>query len=1060
MSAINFQTYNASAGAGKTYSLVRNYLKICLRSKNPNAFRSILAITFTNKAAQEMKDRIIRALTSFSNYPNSGKDSGMFADLCKEFELKEEELKERSNKVLRQILHQYSAFSVSTIDKFTNRLIRTFAQDLKLSVNYEVELDSGKILEEAIEKMLFDLKEDKALAKILIQYLNSQLEQGKSPRTEEPLKTMAYNLFQENSIPAIRELKNISNQEFINIRQKLYDRNLKIEEQSKEMAKHNLDYIDSLGIPRDLFSRGFLSKFLVESISGEFKLPNNSVKKQIREDAALYPKTKKREGELLIDPHKEELLKKLKSYLNFLEDNFSLYTISKMILANIMGMAVLKEIEKNLEEIKKDSNRLPIGEFNKLVSERLRDQPAAFLYERIGDKYNNYFIDEFQDTSILQWHNLQPLVNNAMSQGGTTMLVGDGKQAIYRWRGGEVEQFLNLSNNSDTGNKIKTTKGEIELYPRETIKLPFNWRSKKEIVDFNNEFFQNIIDAKDSNNNLLISNPQHRELFKQSQQEVQSGEGGFVSIKNVNYSSDNKEAYVLSQNMEVYEIVLGALERGYNLKDIAVLTRNKKNSASISNFLINNDIDIISPDSLSLGESAEVCAFISFLQLFLRPDDKEGALVFWNWLFDKKEQQEQGERHSFLKSKITLNTEAILNWLVEENVEFNAQKWFAKSLSEKVYDFCQYFELSYQNDPFLQSLLDASYHYECNEDEGETGFIRWWEKTGMNYLVDLPEDLNAVNMITIHKSKGLEFPIVILAYADWRAFSEKDSESWLSLPPEDYFGLPVAKVGLKEIKEELEGFDVYKEIYSQNKQDIVLDNLNLLYVAFTRPMDELYIIGAKGYKDDTSRVGHYLDHFKKIKGLEGNEGYCQGEMEVKEEKIELRPAEILSYTINQEAEKVKTAVDAPKDWKKGESSSTVWGKKVHQILSEIKTHKDLNTILQKMKDDSFLEVEDFLKIEQMVKAVINHDKLKQHFEEGGEILNENEILIPASKSLQPDRIVIKDGRFSILEYKTGKAYPSHKDQVLAYSQVLQKMGFNKEACFIIYLDDEIKLLEL
>lgn len=1059
MTSTNFQTYNASAGAGKTYSLVSNYLKICLRSKNSNSFRSILAITFTNKAAQEMKERIIRALTSFSDYPNSGKDKGMFEDLLKELNLKPEDLKNRSHEVLRQILHQYSAFSVSTIDKFTNRLIRTFAQDLKLSVNYEVELDGGKILEEAIDKMLSDLEEDKALAKILIQFLNSQLEEGKSPRTELPLKTMGYNLFQENSIPAIKELQNISNQDFINIRQKLLARNIEIEENAQKLAKNALDLIEDHGIPHNLFTRGYIPNYLNKCKIGKPTLPSKTILAQIGGESPLYPAGKKKQGEVLIDPIEASLLRLLEEYLEYLKENFTIYNISKMILSNIMGMAVLKEIEKNLEEIKSDTNRLPIGEFNKLVSDKLKDQPAAFLYERIGDKYHNYFIDEFQDTSILQWHNMRPLVNNAMSQGGRTMLVGDGKQAIYRWRGGEVEQFLNLSNNTDTGNKIKTAEREIELYPRETIQLPSNWRSKQEIVQFNNGFFKSILEATDKDGEKLVSNISHQKLFQDSSQEIRGGQGGFVSLKRLNYSSEEKEDYDANQCQEVYGIIESALNRGYDLKDIAVLTRNKRYGAIISNFLINNSIDIISPDSLSLGQSAEVTAFISFLQLFLRPDDREGALVFWNWLFDKRQIQTPSlERHEFLKSHINKNGNQLLQFLESDIQGFEAKKWFSNSLTEKTYAFCQFFDVPYQNNPFLQSLLDVILNYECNEDQGETGFIRWWENQGVDYLVDLPEDLNAVSMMTIHKSKGLEFPIIILAFADWRAFSEKESEAWLALPKEDYFGLPLAKIGLAKDSSDLPGMKEYRQVYSENKENIVLDNLNLLYVALTRPKDELYIIGSHGRRDDSTRISAYLSNFQEANGVEISDSFETGEKGKNQEKARSNDRELISYEMDKGGEKVKTAVDAPKDWTKGESSATAWGKKVHQVLSKVKTKSDLNEELDKLKESGILEKEEYAKIEKMVMEVVEHPKLKAFFEDGVEVLNENEILIPGSKSLQPDRIVLKDGRFFIIEYKTGKAYPSHADQVLGYAEVLSQMGFKKGENFLIYLEEEIKVI--
>lgn len=1057
MAQSKFHIYNASAGAGKTYSLVRNYLRICLASPSPSSFRSILAITFTNKAAQEMKDRIISALKAFSQYPDCGNDKSMFEDLAQELNLESSEMKRRSHESLRLILHQYSAFSVSTIDKFTNRLIRTFAQDLKLSANYEVELDNLQILGEAIDKMLSDIEEGSALSKILIQFLNFRLEEGRSPRTDLPLLNMGKSLFQEDAIYPISLLKDIDSEEFMNIRSKLYARNKALEKQVAEEADKALKIIDQACIPHPLFNRSYLPKYLIKSSKGIFSLPSASVLSQINAEVDLYAKSKAKEGELLIDPIQSTLLKQCHNLLEVIRVNYSVYQISKLVISNILSLAVLTEIERNLEEVKTDENRLPIGEFNKLVSEKLREQPAAFMYERMGDRYQHYFIDEFQDTSILQWRNMLPLINNAMSQGGSGMLVGDGKQSIYRWRGGEVEQFLNLSNDLDEGNKIQVNGQEIELYSRATVNLPSNWRSRKNIVAFNNNFFPSILDLKDDKGMLRINNEAHKDLFQNAGQEAQGKDGGYIEIRRTLYEKENEEAYHLFHAESCLNIVKEALERGYSLKDIAILNRRKSDSAVLSKYLVSKGIGVVSPDSLTADQSISVTAMISFLQFYLRPDDKEARLPFLNWYYEER-LSGKVSKHEFLKTWTETDTMGLLNFLEMELDDFTPQIFSTLSLSEKIFELSRIFALDIQNDPFLQAFSDAVLNFEQHYAEGESGFLRWWSKHSHELVVDLPDSLDAVRMMTIHKSKGLEFPIVILAYADWRAFSEQSSDTWLKLPSEKFFGLPVAKVGLRKDENPFPGMEEYQYLYSKNQEDIILDNLNLLYVALTRPEDELYILGTEG-REDSQRISCYLQHFMEMENGEEQMFWSSGEKVSRIGEPSNEAKDTIDYQRVSRAQKLAVTIDAPKDWHQGESDATAWGKKVHTVLSEVGLRSDAEGVIERLIQKGHVQTEQMEKLVDMVNAVVVHEDLAPFFEGEFHVLNESEILIPGGTSMRPDRILIKDNQFHILEYKTGKGHPAHMDQLHSYADVLMSMGFQKGEIMLVYLGEEIKLVK-
>lgn len=1047
-----FKVYNASAGAGKTYSLVRNFLSICLKSKSPSQFRSILAITFTNKAAQEMKDRIIRALTSFSSYPDSGKEKGMFEDILKELEISDTELKKRSYETLRTVLHQYSAFSVSTIDKFTNRLIRTFAQDLKLSVNYEVELDSNQILGEAIDRMLSNLEEKSPLADLLIRFLNTQLEEGKSPRAELHLLNIGKSLFQEEAIVPISLIQNIKPEEFIKIRLQLFQRNKKIEKQLAEQAKKALDLIDQSGIDYSLFNRAYLPKYLLKVQNGAFALPSNSVQLQIIGEADLYGKGKAKIAGPLIDPIANTLLEYCEVLLKIIIDNYSVYELSKLILSEIFSLGVLAEVERNLQEVKADSNRLPIGEFNKVISDKLNDQPAAFLYERMGDRYQNYFIDEFQDTSKLQWRNMVPLVNNAMGQGGSSMLVGDGKQAIYRWRGGEVEQFLDLNTGTEGSNKIEVDGKEQELYSIHPVSLDSNWRSRRNIVEFNNDFFERIVELKDEKGKGRVENLQHQKLFKDAKQEVKASDEGYVEIKRFPRDRDEPELYESKQNEACLEVIKEALSRGYQLKDIAILNRKKSNSATLSKFLIENNIEVVSPDSLTLNESDEIKVIVAFLRLMLRPDDKEKRLYFLEWLFEHYGDKGTLE-HDFLKQWTRSDAEQLFVFLEKTLDGFQLQPFMSLSLTEKVYEVNHILGLKLQENPYLQAFQDLVIDFEVNKGQGDSEFLRYWDHKGFETALDLTDDLNAVRMMTIHKSKGLEFPIVIVAYADWRAFSEQKGMAWIPLPEEEFFGLPAAKISLKQL-EELPGTETYQSIYNKNQQDVVLDNLNLLYVALTRPVDELYIFGCDGW-EDKQRVTAYLQHYLKSLDVESLE-WSRGEKTIRSAPKEPKEYDQLkTYIRSPRREKLAMTIEAPKDWQAGESESTSWGKKVHSILSAIQYTSDAELVIESMSRNGNFKVEEKNRLKALVEEVLTNTELETYFRKEVEVINEGEILIPGAKSLRPDRLVRDGNTFHIIDYKTGVAKEMHKNQVDEYAQIIGEMDFEIGDKVLIYLNDSV-----
>ena len=439
-----FQVYNASAGSGKTFTLVKEYLRILLATKDSFRFQNILAITFTNKAAAEMKERVLKSLQDFSE----GKENAILGILETEIKLPQDVLKTRATLVLNSILQNYSAFNITTIDSFTHRLIRTFAFDLGLSMNFEVEMDSGALLDEAVDVLISKIGEDTHLTQVLIAYSLDKTDDDKSWDISNDLKDFASILLNENHVSNLKLLENKSIEDFSKLKKHLKKKIAAAENEFTEIGKQGLKIIETTGLdPKDFYRSMLPNHFLNLTFDlKKVKFFDQSKLKERIDENNFYAKSKS-------DAIKASIESILPSLLELYSQSEKLYQkdlLNHLVLKSLIPLAVLKQINSSLQEIKDQNNIRLISEFNQLISDKIKDEPAPFIYERIGEKFKYYFIDEMQDTSQFQWQNLIPLIENSLvseslsGDTGSLMLVGDAKQAIYRWRGGKAEQFIDL----------------------------------------------------------------------------------------------------------------------------------------------------------------------------------------------------------------------------------------------------------------------------------------------------------------------------------------------------------------------------------------------------------------------------------------------------------------------------------------------------------------------------------------------------------------------------------------------------------------------------------------
>jgi ATP-dependent exoDNAse (exonuclease V) beta subunit len=577
-----FKVYSASAGSGKTFTLVKEYLKIVLGTKDRFAFQKVLAITFTNKAAAEMKERVLGALKQFSQVDLNTKWPDLFELLHLESGIAPAILKSQAQLVLHEIMQNYASLSITTIDSFTHRLIRTFAFDLGIPMNFEIEMDGKKLVSEAVDLLLDQLGEHKEITLALQRFIEDKISQDQDWNISRDLNEIAGILTREVDAMEFKSYESMPMSGFLEL-----EKALKAEEKeiSTKLSTPALRAIEALKAkdlkPENLSYSGRVFKQLTD-----FCHPLNRELTKTSEIQKLAdgkkPYTAKAEAHIKsnVDSVFPVLQSCAQEIMTLLENGDHIkINFYQSLRKELVPLAVLNRINLLLEELKSDGNIKFIAEFNRLISEAIIDEPAPFIYERLGEKYKYFFIDEMQDTSELQWENLMPLMHNALaSEGSKVMLVGDGKQSIYRFRGGKAEQFIRLSS-SDTS--------KIFNIEKEVVNLDTNYRSFSEIIEFNNAFFTFLA------NNL--NEPQYIQMYtEQNNQLLNSKKGGYVQLNLIDkeVSSENTDEVLLQLEKSIEQ-----RDPKYKLGEICVLVRTSKDGVQVADYLSEKGYSIVSSET-------------------------------------------------------------------------------------------------------------------------------------------------------------------------------------------------------------------------------------------------------------------------------------------------------------------------------------------------------------------------------------------------------------------------------------------------------------------------------
>jgi ATP-dependent exoDNAse (exonuclease V) beta subunit len=1000
-----FKIYKSSAGSGKTFTLVKEYLGIALR--NPLRYKNILALTFTNKAAGEMKERILTELASLAK----GDDSPMKAVVVAEFGLQPSHVATAAKAVLSNILHDYANFAVRTIDSFTHKLIRSFAKDLELPGRFDIEMDSKVILQRTIDQLMDTIGRDDYVTEILVRFVEEKLRDQDGWRIEMDLKNVGGELFRETSKPFLAALKHFDNEQFPEFIEMLRQKKRAFPDEIHALAKDALEIVVRNGLEARDFSGSTnsvvakLQKLIDANKPAEFKELLDS---KVLQEAATEDKWE-RKGDAnprVAAALDNGLRAKVQLIWSTYEREFEGYSTAWHAFQNVHSLAVMQQIEDLVEAYKVQYNLVHISDFQPKIEQFIRDETPDYIYWRLGERYQHIMLDEFQDTSLLQWLNLQPLVENLKGGGagesGSLLIVGDSKQAIYRWRGGETS-LMELM--------VPQTLGVTPLV------LDRNFRSKEYVVDFNNRFFEEAVKL------LAPSQPEIAMIYSEFQQLVRPGNEtqGFVRIELLEHEQHDFAAVAYNRTVE---LVQSLLEQGYEYRDIAILVRTKDEGSKVAEALAAFDIRVISAESILLCKSPVVNFLVSLFRLLFDPTDViPRAEVLHYFFHDLHKTTDWGIDPNTRIRELLLDEHPIqaMFEVLPKAFKLLSYRTDRLSLYELAEETIRIFELEKMAPAFVQHFLDVVLEFSERKKPDIGAFLEYWDDKKDGFSLIVPDGENAVEILTIHKSKGLEFPVVIIPKADWYTAPKSLSTIWASSG--ETFGdfpsthLVKTQAGLQH--------SAFGETYQGEIEKTMLDNLNVLYVAFTRARERLYVLApdksksAKGKKEaeEIKSMGALIRTVLDTPGFRGMDAniYETGfpippapKQAVAEPK---KPARLISTSWR---DRIRIDRKARKFWESGEDGQQSIGPLMTEVMRNLHNSNALELSLERLVESGLATAATKKELEKRLGALLAQPQVAAWYAEGQSYRFGMKFLFGPTEPLGVDRVVLSEGQFTLV----------------------------------------------
>ena len=1066
--ADNFKVFQASAGAGKTFTLIKEYLKLCLGSEGAvDNYRNILAITFTNAAANEMKAKIVKALQDIIDSTELDPKS-MEAKLMEELNISDTELKYNAQRLMTRIMHDYSSFCVSTIDAFVQKLSRSFAHDLGLPTQYTVSIDTDEVAETITANLGLKITDkDDYLTDLLIDFSNNQFDNQRSTAIEVQLadfikKLMSEKAYQKEGSNTIQDAQQYKETlDFLNRKIAIFEQRVKafVDDFNALERQYNLDDASySYG------KAGFIS-FIRKLSNKTFEQPGTRFYTVFEKRNCFSKEAEKQLDKVQVDEIIAALLAILEPLSKFYGKEFGKYLFYKAQRNLLYLYALRAQIRTAFNELVEAEEVVHISEFNKLLNTVMGDFSVPFLYERIGERFKHVFVDEFQDTSVLQWQNLLPLIDNGLASGQMSMVVGDGKQSIYRFRSGEVEQIVNLPDIyalPKDDREAAFRQFEQNLKDNFAFKnLDTNYRSFANVVDFNNAFFEAAYKnlSPESQKVYVAEKPGTDEGVSIYQKKAKTEEG-LVQVEL--YDNESQPDYCLDRVEAIIRELVD--QRGYQYKDITILTRKSDLGSEIANYLNDKGIPVISQVSILLKSSDKVQLLVNTLRHLMYEDNEVHiANVLYYWMLTQNPDFEGDVSQCFNEVKAIAKGETAIETVMGIGEPGLLRETLSKATC--LYDLCaslmRIFHFDTIRDAFLNYFMDEVFRWQSGPMEGIVGFLAFWDKKE-NVLAVKSVSGNAVNIMTIHKSKGLEFPVVIYPEAivdlDEKLNASKVAEEWLR--PEDlgFEAIPNLDKVLFKMDKNAENMGEFAvQHIEKEKESNRLDNLNLLYVAFTRAVQRLYVIAKQSKADKPNLLREFCADKEECE-VQGNDDalvYRFGSPDFrnpKEKTDEVKDEPMTDSMASDWFGKITVDPNPTMVWqsKSDKLLPREFGELVHQILAKIRTANEIESVLSPYVTDATIDEETAAWIRERFMQMVQHPQIASAFDSSAKVKTECEIL-QQGKVLRLDRYAELPDAIYLIDYKTGKAEEEHQKQVRNYANALKEMTDKEIRAFLVYL---------
>jgi ATP-dependent exoDNAse (exonuclease V) beta subunit len=1025
-----FHVLRSSAGAGKTHSLVKHYLTLCLGSEDPAAYRTVLALTFTNKAAHEMKERAVRYLRDLAakNEPD-GAMRDVLDHLQRTAGLADQQLADRADRMLRHMLHHWNDVAISTIDAFTQRVVRPFARDLRLHQDLRMTTDQDGYLQQAVERLIALAGEDPRVTEILGQACLQLLHEEQRWDPERPLVQLSRELLNERSIAPLQRIASMDSGDVARISSVLRTEEKRFRERMQGYGREALALLDNAGITaRDLHygQKGIHSMFQkLADFRNELVTPNRYA------DATL---TEQRWASENITPQGRAALEAIIPDLERLArtavaeqgSGFRDFLLRGAVLRELPATFALHELERQLEALKQEDGVAFFSDLTRRVAEIVAREPVPFIHERMGERYQHFLIDEFQDTSLLQWTCLLPLIDNALSSGGSALLVGDAKQAIYRWRNGEVRLFTELPHLFGRSEDPLAVEREATLLRtfRPLDRLVHNRRSSPTIIAFNNALFGALAEALP---------PTLRSVYDAHDQLPGGERPGMVEVRVLNAEMNGDERWdELLAHVE--EALRNALEDGARPGDVAILVRTGNQGARVAQHLLSKGFAVLSPDGLKVAADIRVGMVIDALRALFFHDATAAVRVLQARAVSR---QEGTSIVDPLAGRTSVPDAMNELRAITMPLPLASSHDLLPELLLHLHDTL--LPLQDVHGPFL-ALLDEAHGWSSEQGADVPGFLQYWDRTGASRSTAPPDDGGAVHIMTIHKAKGLEFPVVIVPDANMRPRGRSNDRIWVGTG-EAVPGLDTALVayvtalrnaGVPELQ-------VEEELR-------LLDDLNLLYVAFTRPVDRLHVF-VHGNASGTI-VREFREHIATLcEGahyLSGDRCTLQGRRSAStEDHLARPPAAALRYPLELRTTRGQLGGHAVER-----------GRKLHAVMARITEVAQLADALRDAQEAGEITAADREALLPELRAKLSDPRLSPWYGGTSNVRNEATIIDADGKAWRPDRVVLDAAGVRVLDLKTGAPRPEHNDQVGRYLSLLQRMGHTHVEGALYYITQD------